>query len=198
MQKVSVIVPCYNEQATITLLLDAISSQDYPLDDIEVVIADGMSTDNTRKQIKSYQDTHANLHIYLIDNHARNIPAGLNRAIEAAQGDIIVRLDAHSVPYSDYISQCVIALEGGRGDIVGGVWDIQPGGEGWQARAIAQAARHPIGVGDARYRYTDQAQAVNRSFNMFCIFCPSDNNGPCQTVLALWLLESAHVAGISR
>ncbi|MFC2025824.1 glycosyltransferase family 2 protein [Chloroflexota bacterium] len=159
--KVSVIVPCYNEEDTITLLLDAIRSQTYPMDQIEVVIADGMSTDNTRKLIESYQDTHPDLEIHLTDNQARNIPAGLNCALDVTHGDVIVRLDAHSVPYADYIANCVIALKEGLGDIVGGIWIIHPGGEGWQARAISQAAKHPLGVGDARYRYTTHAQVVN-------------------------------------
>ena len=45
---VSVIVPCYNEEATISQLLDAIYTQTYPRNEIEVVIADGLSTDDTR------------------------------------------------------------------------------------------------------------------------------------------------------
>ncbi len=48
---VSVIVPCYNEQATIRLLLEAIYTQTYPRQALEVVIADGMSTDGTREEI---------------------------------------------------------------------------------------------------------------------------------------------------
>ena len=43
--KVSVIVPCYNEQSTIRLLLEALCAQTYPRSDMEVIIADGMSQD---------------------------------------------------------------------------------------------------------------------------------------------------------
>jgi cellulose synthase/poly-beta-1,6-N-acetylglucosamine synthase-like glycosyltransferase len=46
---VSLIVPYFNEQARSSLLLDAIRVQKYPLDDIEVVIADGMSDGGTRE-----------------------------------------------------------------------------------------------------------------------------------------------------
>ncbi|MFN2111825.1 MAG: glycosyltransferase, partial [Anaerolineales bacterium] len=49
--KVSLIVPCYNEQDTIQDLLAAICEQDYPLAELEVVISDGMSTDATRERI---------------------------------------------------------------------------------------------------------------------------------------------------
>ena len=44
--KVSVIIPCYNEQESITSLLEAIQNQDFPLDEIEVIISDGLSTED--------------------------------------------------------------------------------------------------------------------------------------------------------
>ena len=46
--KVSLIIPCYNEENTIQDLLAAICEQNFPLADIDVVISDGMSTDTTR------------------------------------------------------------------------------------------------------------------------------------------------------
>lgn len=161
MPRVSVIVPCYNEQNTIRLLLDALYAQTFPREKIEVIIADGMSTDLTREQVATFQEQTPDLDVQLVDNPKRTIPAALNRAISAAQGDIIVRLDAHSVPQPDYISRCTTVLEAGLGDNVGGVWEIRPRGESWQARSIAMAAAHPLGVGDARYRYTERAQMVD-------------------------------------
>jgi GT2 family glycosyltransferase len=96
-----------------------------------------------------------------VDNQTGTIPAALNQAIAAAEGEIIVRLDAHSVPQPDYVARCMEALEEGKGTNVGGVWQIRAGGEGWMARAIAAAAAHPLGVGDAKYRYAAQAQEVD-------------------------------------
>jgi succinoglycan biosynthesis protein ExoA len=159
--RVSIIVPCRNEQNTICLLLDAIHAQTYPRDRMEVVIADGLSTDQTRQRITDFQAQHPDLNVQVIDNPQRNIPAGLNRAIAAAQGELIVRLDAHSVPRPGYVAGCVASLQQGLGDNVGGVWEIYPGGAGWQARAIAVAAAHPLGVGDAHYRYTETPQQVD-------------------------------------
>jgi len=157
----SIIIPCFNEQSTIRLLLDAIYAQTYPREQMEVVIADGMSTDDTRAEILAFQNAHPDLSVKVVDNLKRNIPAGLNRAIEAAGGEFIVRLDAHSVPRSDYVARCVAALDAGLGDNVGGVWEIQPSGSGWMARSIAAAAAHPLGVGDANYRVGGQPQAVD-------------------------------------
>jgi len=158
---VSIIVPCYNEQETIRLLLDAICAQDYPLDRLEVVIADGLSSDRTREQIAMFQKEKPGLAVRVVDNPRRTIPAALNRAIEAAQGEWIVRLDGHSKPAPNYVSRCVSALEQGLGDNVGGAWDIQPARPAWQARSIAAAAAHPLGVGDARYRIGGPAQVVD-------------------------------------
>ena len=159
--RVSVIVPCYNEQTTIGLLLDALHAQTFPREAMEVVIADGMSTDGTREVIAAWKQAHPDLAVQVIDNPQRIIPAALNRAIAASRGEIIVRLDAHSVPAPDYIARSVAALEAGRGDNVGGVWKIRPSGPGWIARSIAAAAAHPLGVGDAHYRHATTAAAVD-------------------------------------
>ena len=161
MQSVSVIVPCYNEQATISLLLDALNNQTYPRQDMEVVIADGMSTDGTRQAINEFQAKHPELPIQIVDNPRRIIPAGLNQAIHASTGEFIVRLDAHSVPYPDYVERCVVALQENYGANVGGVWEIKPATNSWMAKAIAAAASHPLGVGDAYYRYTGSARPVD-------------------------------------
>ena len=159
--KVSVIVPCYNEQTTIRLLLEALCAQTFPRGNMEVVIADGMSQDGTREAIAAFQRDFPELEVRVVDNIHRNIPAGLNRAIEAARGDLIVRLDGHAKPYPDYVEKCVQDHEAGLGDNIGGVWEIQPGASTWIARSIAAAASHPLGVGDAMYRLAASASEVD-------------------------------------
>lgn len=161
MSLVSVVVPCYNEEATIRLLLDAIRCQQFPLSNLEVIISDGMSTDRTRLVVADFQHTHPDLRVTVVDNPTRSIPAALNRALQAAQGEFIVRLDAHSVPNPDYVTRCVSALQEGKGENVGGVWDICPGGTNWAAKSIACAAGHPLGVGDAHYRHARSAGYVD-------------------------------------
>lgn len=161
MPSVSIIIPCYNEESTILDLLDAIYKQTFPRADLEVVIADGMSIDHTRSKIAAFADSHADLHIALVDNPKRIIPAALNEALKESQGEIIVRLDGHSIPYPDYIERCVAALQAGIGTNVGGIWEIQPGAKTWLARAIAAAAAHPLGVGDAMYRRAAKAASVD-------------------------------------
>jgi len=160
-RQVSIIIPCYNEQRTIKPLLDGLLGQSFPAENMEVVIADGKSNDGTQAAIAEWQAKHPELQVVLIDEHTDTIPAALNAAIKASHGEIIVRLDAHSKPQDEYVALSVGALENGLGQNVGGVWDIQPGSNNWISRSIAAAAGHPIGVGDARYRFTDQAGIVD-------------------------------------
>ncbi|HZM20736.1 MAG TPA: glycosyltransferase family 2 protein [Anaerolineales bacterium] len=161
MPKVSIIVPCYNEQSTIRLLLESLREQTFPRADMEVIIADGLSRDGTREAIASFQREFTDLDVRVVDNSRRSIPSAVNCGIHAARGEIIVRMDAHSKPYPDYVQNCVNALEEGRGDTIGGVWEIYPGAETWIAKSIAVAAAHPLGVGDAFYRHTKQAAEVD-------------------------------------
>jgi len=150
--EVSVIVPCFNEENTIQLLLEAIHNQNFKKENLEVVIADSMSTDHTRARILDYSDQHSELRVRIVDNPKRTIPSGVNTAVEHAMGEYIVRLDAHSVPNKDYIRQSVELLQSGKAQNVGGIWEIQPGATTCIAKAIARSASHPIGAGDATYR----------------------------------------------
>ena len=162
MQKtVSVVIPCLNEEKTIQDVLDALANQTYPTELMEIVIADGGSTDRTHQVIDDYQAAHPHLKLKWVENPMRIIPAGVNTAMLASSGEIIVRMDAHSIPQSDYVALCVEALEAGKGENVGGRWDIMPSNESWIARSIALAAGHPIGVGDAQYRHSETAAIVD-------------------------------------
>jgi succinoglycan biosynthesis protein ExoA len=164
MPLVSVIIPCYNEQDTIFMLLEAIAHQTVASDQMEIIIADGMSTDQTRLKIMEFQESNHGINIKVIDNHKKIIPAALNQGIAVSSGDYIIRLDAHSIPYPDYIERCISALVEGKGENIGGVWEIKPSGldkATCMARGIAAAAAHPLGVGDAHYRHTKQARYVD-------------------------------------
>ncbi len=158
---VSIIVPCYNEEKTIQHLLNGILAQTYPREKIEVVISDGLSTDRTLQIIEAFQKEHPDLQMRVTMNQAKTIPSGLNQAIAESRGDIIVRLDAHSMPIPEYVQRCVSALQSNKGTNVGGVWEIRPGANTWVAEAISLAAAHPLGVGDAMYRLNAKAGAVD-------------------------------------
>lgn len=155
--RVSLIIPCFNEETRVRSVLDCILAQSYPLDDMEVIFADGMSSDRTRQIIADFQGEHPQLKLRIIDNPKRIIPSALNLAIKASVGELIVRMDAHTLPAADYVQRCVAAFDEGRGEDIGGVIDIAPGSDTWIGRSIAVAARHPLGVGDAKYRTASTA-----------------------------------------
>jgi len=159
--KVSLIIPCYNEENNIQDLLAAICEQNFPLTDLEVIIADGMSSDKTREKIQEFIVSVPELNVRVIDNPQRFIPIALNLAIKAAVGEYIVRMDAHAQPHPDYVKKCLQALEAGKGDNVGGVIRVKQDDQSWIAQSIAYAAAHPLGVGDARYRTGTEAQEVD-------------------------------------
>jgi glycosyltransferase involved in cell wall biosynthesis len=159
--RVSVVIPCYNEEKTIRMLLEAIYSQSMPVGSIEVLISDGLSSDRTREEINDFQLAHPDLSIQVLDNYKRTIPAALNQAIQNATGENITRMDAHAIPAQDYIEKSLQALEAGLGENVGGVIDVKPGRDNWIGRSISIATAHPLGVGDARYRWTTKATAAD-------------------------------------
>jgi succinoglycan biosynthesis protein ExoA len=161
MPLVSIIIPCYNEQKTICLLLQALLGQTYPIEDLEVIISDGNSKDKTREVINQFNLEYPQLSIKVVENHKRNIPSALNAAIKNASGEYVIRLDAHSVPAANYVELCVEDLKSGKGDNVGGVWDIRPSDDSLMAKCISIAASHRLGVGDAQYRYTTEAAVVD-------------------------------------
>lgn len=158
---VSIIIPCHNEEKRIRFLLEAIFAQTYPRPWLEVTIADGHSSDRTREVIAGFQTEHSDLKIQVVEALPGNIPAAINCAMAASNGEIILRLDGHSAPYPEYVEKSVAALEAGKGENVGGVWEIRPGAETWVAKSIAVAAAHPLGVGDALYRHAKEAAVVD-------------------------------------
>ncbi|MGH2521399.1 MAG: glycosyltransferase family 2 protein [Anaerolineales bacterium] len=155
--QVSVVIPCRNEAQHIGGLLDALESQDFS--DFEIIVADGGSTDGAPEVVFRYAETHPNLKLRLIPNPCRTIPSGLNLAVQAAAGEIIVRLDGHSRPAPNYLSCCVAVLVESGAAMVGGAWKVQPGGPGWVAEAIARAVSSPLGAGDAHYRLSSATRA---------------------------------------
>jgi glycosyltransferase involved in cell wall biosynthesis len=147
---VSVVIPCRNEERYIAQCLDSILATDYPKHRMEILVADGRSTDNTRTILVRYAALHPG--IVLLDNPTGTTPAGLNVAIRKASGDIIIRMDAHVLYPADYIPRLVAALEQTGADNVGGVLETVPAEDTPTARAIALGLAHRFGVGNSYFR----------------------------------------------
>lgn len=146
----SVICPIYNEEKYIAKCIDSILAQDYPKDNLEVIFADGMSTDRTREIVAEYTAKYP--FIKLIDNPKRIVPPALNTAIAASHGDIIMRLDAHASYEPNYFSVIAAALDKYGADNAGSVCKTDVLNKTPKALAIREVLSHPLGVGNSTFR----------------------------------------------
>jgi succinoglycan biosynthesis protein ExoA len=152
---VSVIMPVRNEAAFIALSLNAVLHQDYPRQRMEILLADGASEDDTLAIVRSLPGA---ARVRIIHNPRRTQAAGMNEALRQARGDVIVRVDGHTVIAPDYIRQCVIALDETGAHNVGGA--MLPVGVTPQGKAIAAATTSAFAVPTAFHtdrtgRFTD-------------------------------------------
>lgn len=144
---VSVVVPCRNEERYIARCLDSLLANDYPKERLEILILDGRSEDRTRSIVNQYVMLHHC--VRLVDNPARSIPAAMNTGNREARGDIIIKMDAHSIFSPVHISSCVRYLIEWGAENVGGILHIQPGADTRLARAIVLALSSRFGSGNA-------------------------------------------------
>ena len=158
--KVSVIVPCRNEADHIKTCVAGLLAMEAPLGGFEVIIADGLSDDGTREilgqleqEARGQGSVVSGLFLRVIDNPGRITPCGLNAAIRAARGEIIVRADAHTTYAPDYLLECLKALYQTGADNVGG--PSRTKADGYRQRAVAAAYHSPFAVGGARFHNID-------------------------------------------
>ena len=156
---VSIVLPIRNEAAYIERSLGGLLAQDYPGDRMEILIMDGMSDDGTRRII---QDLLAQGHaasVRVLDNPGRIVPVAMNLALNQARGDVIVRVDGHTVVATDYVRACVDSLQTNSADCVGGLMVAR--GSVPFGRAVALATSHPLGVGGSRFHYATRVQETD-------------------------------------
>jgi succinoglycan biosynthesis protein ExoA len=132
---VTIVVACRNEIHHIRGFLDSLLAQDFRGLGWEAIIADGFSEDGTRAVLAEYCAKHPQLRF--IDNPGQIVSSGLNAAIRAARGEIIIRMDAHTRYAPDYCALCLETLESTGADNVGG--PARTNATGTYARAVAAA-----------------------------------------------------------
>jgi glycosyltransferase involved in cell wall biosynthesis len=140
-RRVSVIAPMWNEAAHIEGFVEDVARQDYG-GELELLVADGRSTDGSVERLRAAAER-LGVAATILDNPARWVSHGLNSCIEAATGDLIIRVDCHSRYPEDYVRQCVAAAEQTGADNVGGVF--VPTGTTVMERAVACAMNSPFG-----------------------------------------------------
>jgi glycosyltransferase involved in cell wall biosynthesis len=146
--QVSVVVPCRNEIRHIRSFLDSVFRQELGRIKMEILIADGMSDDGTRQVLSEFENRFASLRV--IENTKKTASPGLNRAIREAEGEIIIRMDAHTQYAPDYVRTCVEVLNETNADNVGG--PALTFADGYLAKAIACAFQTRFARGGGKHR----------------------------------------------
>lgn len=146
----TVICPIYNEEKYIAQFLESLLLQDYPKDDLEILLVDGMSKDKTREIVAKYTSQYP--FIQLIDNPDKIVPCAMNRGIDAARGDIIIRLDAHALYQPDYFSVLANGLRRLHADNVGTVCKTDVLNKTPKTLAIREVLGNKFGVGNSTFR----------------------------------------------
>ena len=155
--QVTVIMPILNEANFIRQSLGAVLTQDYPAESLEIIVVDGGSTDNTLPLVQGLRLNHPNLR--LLHNPKRIQAAALNIGIMAARGEIVIRVDGHTLIAPNYVRCCVEYLRQGKADNVGGL--MRPVGTTYCGKAIALATSSPFGIGGSKFHYSEREQYVD-------------------------------------
>jgi succinoglycan biosynthesis protein ExoA len=147
--KVSIIIPCYNEEKYVSKCLDSIIANDFSKENLEILIYDGGSTDRTPEILNKYEKKNP---LIKVKRNPRKIQSvAMNLGIKEAAGDIIIRMDAHTIYDRRYIAEIVNLLI--TTDVVN-VGGPQVGiGKDYITKAIAMTVSSPFVAGNASYRF---------------------------------------------
>ena len=161
--KITIGVVAYNEENNLPSLLRDIEAQSYPHADMEVVLADSMSTDDTRKVMQEWQKKKKDtfLDIKIIENPGKIQSCGWNAVIDTFTTEVLIRIDAHSSIPADFVEKNVKALSEGE-FVTGGVRpNIVEDDSAWQ-QVLLLAESSMFGSSIADFRRIEKRHMSNR------------------------------------
>lgn len=101
---ISVVMPTFNSSRTIEQSLKSVRDQDYPQEKIEIVIADGGSTDNTLKIAKKY-----GARIIKVPKELQNAEYNKGVACNEAKNEILLLLDHDNIlPHTNWLNKMIV------------------------------------------------------------------------------------------
>lgn len=156
-ETVAVIIPVRNEEKYISKCIDSIIAQTYPRELIEIILIDGMSTDNTLSIIEKYIQEYREVKVFY--NEKKITPISMNIGISNSKSDIVIILGAHSFIDKNFIKNNVRNLIDKKADASGGI--VKFIHESFLSKCIGIATSCPFGVGNALYRYSKEEKYVD-------------------------------------
>jgi glycosyltransferase involved in cell wall biosynthesis len=150
MRRISVLIPCRNEEKYINDFLSSLILSDYPRNFMEVLFIDGKSTDATQSIISSFIKNYN--YIQLIINENKTVPHALNLGIQKSNGDYIFILGAHSEIPNNYFSKLVEWSEKLGADNVGAVCKTEVKKKTLKTNSIVKVLSNKYGVGNSLFR----------------------------------------------
>ena len=158
--EVSFLIVARDAAATIEALFACLKNQSYPHRLIEVILVDGLSSDETKEKMLRFQREALDFkRVSVLDNPGRTLPCGCNVALAAAEGEAIVRVDAHALIGEDFIEQNVRNLLNGE-DISSGMVRSVPGDDSAWGTVLNEAENSMFGGGVAAFRREKSARYV--------------------------------------
>ena len=152
-------MPVLDEESHVESALESVLTQDYP-GPLDVFVALGPSRDGTDEIVRRVAI--GDSRVTTVPNPSGGRCSGLNAAIRAANGEVVVRVDARSILPSGYIERAVETLLRTGAANVGGVQRAV--GNSPFTEAVADALSSPFGMGGARYRTGGREGAVDTVF----------------------------------
>lgn len=165
MMTVTVCVIAYNEEKTLPHLLEDIKRQDYPADQMEILLIDSRSDDATMRVMQQFAAENPQyLRVVVTENKKRIQPAGWNVALELFQEEVILRIDAHARIPSDFVRKNVECLESGEYVSGGPRPNLPEKDTPWQ-RLLLMAESSMFGSGIASFRREGEKKYVKSMFH---------------------------------
>ena len=153
MKTVSIIIPCKNEQNFIKNCIKSVIAFEIPEGlNLEIFVVDGLSDDQTVSIVDKIIEQYPNTKIQLVVNQKIYASYAMNEALKLANGDYILRLDAHAVYPENYLKECYQTSIRTCADNVGGLVKTLPGSDKFEGKLVQALTTHKFGVGNSGFR----------------------------------------------
>ena len=162
--KVSIIITARNEEKYLPMLFEDILNQTYPLQNIEVVLMDSNSTDNTRKLMEEFKNNNESLSVQIVTNERQIQAAGFNEGVKHATGDVVLKIDAHSRIPQDFVQKNLNEIIAGA-FVCGGNRPTVVDSDDVFSKTLHIVEESALGSSIANYRKSNVKRKVNSIFH---------------------------------